>query len=60
MVGWPLFMSMALITSNTLGWLTGEWKGAPGRAVRLAIIGIGVLILAIAVIASGARFSGQG
>lgn len=52
-VGWPLFMSMSLITSNTLGWLSGEWKGAPQRAIRFAVAGIGVLIVAITVIAVG-------
>jgi L-rhamnose-H+ transport protein len=54
-VGWPLFMSMALITSNTLGWLSGEWKGAPRRAITYAVLGIAVLIAAITVIALGGR-----
>jgi L-rhamnose-H+ transport protein len=54
-VGWPLFMSMALITSNTLGWLSGEWKGAPPRAIRYAVAGIAVLIVAITVIAIGGK-----
>lgn len=52
-VGWPLFMSMALITSNSLGALSGEWKGAPPRAVRLSLAGIGLLVVAIVVISSG-------
>ena len=52
-VGWPLFMSMSLITSNTLGWISGEWKGAPPRAISYAVGGIGVLIVAITVIALG-------
>lgn len=54
-VGWPLFMSMSLITSNTLGWMSGEWRAAPSRAIRYAIAGIGVLIVAITVIALGGR-----
>jgi L-rhamnose-H+ transport protein len=54
-VGWPLFMSMALITSNTLGWLSGEWRGAPPRAVTYAVAGIAVLIVAITVIAIGGK-----
>jgi L-rhamnose-H+ transport protein len=54
-VGWPLFMSMSLITSNTLGWLSGEWKGAPPRAIRFAVVGITVLIVAISVIAAGGQ-----
>jgi len=52
-VGWPLFMSMSLITSNSLGALTGEWKGAPTRALRLSVAGIATLIAAIVVIARG-------
>lgn len=51
--GWPLFMSMALITSNTLGRLSGEWRGAPPRALRYSLAGIGTLIVAIVVISLG-------
>lgn len=54
-VGWPLFMSMSLITSNTLGWASGEWKGAPQKAIRYAVTGIAVLIVAITVIAAGGQ-----
>lgn len=54
-VGWPLFMSMSLITSNSLGWMTGEWKGAPPKAIRFAVLGIAVLIAAITVIALGGQ-----
>lgn len=52
-VGWPLFMSMALITSNSLGKLSGEWRGAPARAARLSYAGIGLLVAAIVVISMG-------
>ena len=54
-VGWPLFMSMSLITSNTLGWTSGEWKGAPPKAIRYAVAGIAVLVAAITVIALGGK-----
>ncbi|MFN7996355.1 MAG: L-rhamnose/proton symporter RhaT [Bryobacteraceae bacterium] len=54
-VGWPLFMSMSLITSNTLGWISGEWKGGSPRAIRYAVAGIAVLIVAITVIALGGK-----
>lgn len=54
-VGWPLFMSMALITSNALGWLSGEWRNAPSKAGWLSLAGIAVLIVAITVIALGGR-----
>lgn len=52
-VGWPLFMSMSLITSNTLGALSGEWAGAPRRAHAYSIAGIALLIAAITVISVG-------
>jgi L-rhamnose-H+ transport protein len=52
-VGWPLFMSMALITSNLLGAFTGEWKGAPRRAWLYSVAGMALLIVAITVIARG-------
>jgi len=54
-VGWPLFMSMSLITSNTLGWISGEWQGAPPKAIRYAVTGMAILIVAITVIALGGR-----
>jgi len=52
-VGWPLFMSMSLITSNTLGALSGEWKGASRKSYSYSVIGIALLILAIVVISRG-------
>lgn len=52
-VGWPLFMSMALITSNTLGAVSGEWRGAPRKAQIYSIVGIGFLMVAIVVISMG-------
>lgn len=52
-VGWPLFMSMSLITSNTLGALTGEWKGASRRSYGYSLCGIALLIAAIVVISRG-------
>jgi len=52
-VGWPLFMSMALITSNVLGALSGEWKGASRRSYGYSLVGIAFLIVAITVISSG-------
>lgn len=52
-VGWPLFMSMSLITSNAWGAITGEWKGASRRAYGFSLVGIAFLIVAIAVISRG-------
>jgi L-rhamnose-H+ transport protein len=52
-VGWPLFMSMSLITSNTIGALTGEWKGASRTSYSYSILGIALLIIAIVIISRG-------
>jgi L-rhamnose-H+ transport protein len=52
-VGWPLFMSMALLTSNLLGAFSGEWRGAPRQAWMYSIAGMVLLIVAITVIARG-------
>ena len=54
-VGWPLFMSMALITSNLLGALSGEWASAPRQAWMYSIAGMGLLIVAITIIARGGQ-----
>jgi L-rhamnose-H+ transport protein len=50
-MGWPIFMSVVIIMANVLGAVTGEWKGAGQQAVRLSWIGIGILVVAITVIA---------
>lgn len=49
-IGWPLFMSASLTTSNVLGALTGEWRGAPPKAWGYSMVGIGLLIAAVVVI----------
>lgn len=54
-LGWPLFLSMSLITSSVLGALTGEWKGVPRTAVAALCAGILILICAIVLIAQGGQ-----
>jgi L-rhamnose-H+ transport protein len=54
-VGWPLFMSMALITSNLLGALSGEWRNAPRAAWGYSLAGIALLMVAIAIVARGGQ-----
>jgi L-rhamnose-H+ transport protein len=51
-LGWPLFMSTVIVTSNVWGFLTGEWKSAPPAALRWNFAGVSVLIVAIIVIGS--------
>ena len=54
-VGWPLLMSMSLITANAWGALTGEWKGASRTSYAYSLLGIAFLIVAIIVISAGNR-----
>ena len=42
-VGWSMFLAVALIVSNIWGLVTGEWKGMP-RALRMLNIGNVILI----------------
>jgi L-rhamnose-H+ transport protein len=46
-IGWPIFMSTMITIGNFWGWLTGEWKEAPRRALQLLVIGIIVQVFAI-------------
>ena len=49
-VGWPLFMSLIVITASIWGVLTGEWRGAGRRPVQIMYGGVAMLILAIVVL----------
>lgn len=47
-VGWPIYMSGIVLASAFWGWISGEWRGAPRRAVMLMAAGIGVQVLFMA------------
>jgi L-rhamnose-H+ transport protein len=49
-LGWPLFMSLIVITASVWGILTGEWRGAGRRPQQIMYAGVAVLILAIFVL----------
>ncbi|HEY8055608.1 MAG TPA: L-rhamnose/proton symporter RhaT [Terriglobales bacterium] len=49
-LGWPVFMSLIVITASVHGLRTGEWKGSGSQPVRIMYTGIAVLILAIVVL----------
>jgi L-rhamnose-H+ transport protein len=50
-LGWPLFMSMIIISSNVWGFLTGEWRAASKKTVGIVLEGIIFLILGFCVLA---------
>jgi L-rhamnose-H+ transport protein len=49
-LGWPLFMSLIVIVASVLGVVTGEWRAAGPRPLRLQMCGVGVLIVAVVVL----------
>lgn len=54
-LGWPLFMSAIILTSNAWGIATGEWKGAGSKALTIMLLGILFLILGFATLALASR-----
>jgi L-rhamnose-H+ transport protein len=52
-IGWPMFISTAIIAGNLWGFLSGEWKGVSRTALVYCLTGIGILFLAIGVISLG-------
>lgn len=52
-IGWPVFMSVDIITGIGWGFLGGEWRGASRTALSYCLAGIAILFLAIGVISWG-------
>ena len=55
-VGWPLFMSLIVITATMLGMFTGEWKDCGPLPIRVQWTGVTVLVLAIFILAGSSRY----
>jgi len=49
--GWPLFISLSIVTGNLWGLWRGEWQGVSVAARRLLNFGLVVLIAAVIVVA---------
>jgi L-rhamnose-H+ transport protein len=58
-LGWPLFMSSIIITSNVWGFVTGEWKTAGQKALTTMLAGILFLILGFVTLAVSGRLAGS-
>ena len=56
-LGWPLFMSSIIITSNVWGFVTGEWKTAGQKALTTMLGGILFLILGFVTLALSGRLA---
>jgi L-rhamnose-H+ transport protein len=52
-VGWPIFMTIDIIGALFWGAVSGEWRGASHRARVYNWTGVGILLLAIAIISAG-------
>jgi len=49
-IGWPVFIAIAILTGNLAGIWKGEWKNASPASVRLLKSGMAVFILAVVMI----------
>jgi len=52
-VGWGIMQIMQIVVGNLFGFLTGEWKAAHSRLVRLMLTGLAVLVIASILMALG-------
>ncbi|HEX5412551.1 MAG TPA: L-rhamnose/proton symporter RhaT [Terriglobia bacterium] len=50
-IGWPLSLSVGLLTANMCGIFAGEWRFS--RAIERAFMGLGLLVLILAVVTLG-------
>ena len=55
-LGWPLFMSLIVITASALGILTGEWKNTGKQPLRIQLTGVAFLVAAVFVLALASRW----
>lgn len=52
-VGYPVFMSLAIIVGNAHGFRTGEWSGASRGSILWIVAGIALLIAGVCLLAQG-------
>lgn len=55
-LGWPLFMSLIVITASLLGMFTGEWKHSGAAPLRIQWAGVGLLVAAVFILANAGRY----
>ncbi len=55
-LGWPLFMSLIVITASIWGVMTGEWKNTGKQPLRIMSAGVAVLVGAIFVLSAASRW----
>jgi L-rhamnose-H+ transport protein len=50
-IGWPLSLSVGLLTANLCGIFSGEWRFS--RSIERVLMGVGLLVLILAIITLG-------
>jgi L-rhamnose-H+ transport protein len=56
-LGWPLFMSIIIITSNIWGFATGEWSGCGRKPVKVMLGAIALLVVGFCTLAYSASMA---
>ena len=54
-VGWPVFMSLIVVTAGILGMFTGEWKHSGTRPIALQMVGMLLLVMAVVTLSRAQR-----
>jgi len=49
-IGWAVFNAVGIFWANSLGLLTGEWKGAGKKALTLMTIGLFILLVGVVIV----------
>lgn len=49
-IGWPILMSLCIVTSNLWGLRTGEWRGTGTKTSTVMVLGLVILLLAVSVL----------
>ena len=55
-LGWPLFMSVIVITASIWGVVTGEWRDTGKQPLRIMWAGVAVLVLSVFVLSAATRW----
>jgi L-rhamnose-H+ transport protein len=54
-VGWPVFMSLIVVTAGILGLATGEWKHSGATPAALQVVGMLLLVMAVITLSRAQR-----
>jgi L-rhamnose-H+ transport protein len=54
-IGWPVFMSLIVVTAGILGMFTGEWRHSGTRPMVLQVVGMLLLVVAVVALSRAQR-----